>query len=204
MPSLGESVLRGTLGFTLLSVAGFAPWAVAGRWFYRAIGEAGLYVVCAGVFIALSGPLLHRLIIGPGSLLRFYKLFALAFGAYAIAWIAGWMLVRDHAGSLTGLLAGTVLMGWILARAFDAGGATLKVVATLFLLNTIGYFIGGWLEGVAEAIGKPTGVMLAKLLWGVCYGMGLGAGLGLAFHFCQAPARALLAASRQSAGTVAQ
>src|SRR5688572_9196427 len=107
VPSLGSFVQRGIVGFTVLSVAGFAPWAVMGRWFYRNLGETGLYIVCAVVFIGLSGPLLHRLIIGPGSLSRFYKLFGVTFAAYSVLWIAGWMTLRGHPGSLVGLLAGT-------------------------------------------------------------------------------------------------
>src|SRR6185436_11302314 len=31
VPTLGESVLRGTIGFTLVSLGGFAPWVFAGR-----------------------------------------------------------------------------------------------------------------------------------------------------------------------------
>src|SRR5687768_3997476 len=77
VPSLGESVTRGIIGFTVVSIAGFAPWAVFGRWLYRQIGEAGMYAVCAVVFIGLSSPLLHRLIIGAGSLSRFYKVFTI-------------------------------------------------------------------------------------------------------------------------------
>ena len=60
IPSLGDSVRRGVVGFTLVSLAGFAPWAFFGRWFYRNIGEAGLYLICAFVFIGLAGPLMHR------------------------------------------------------------------------------------------------------------------------------------------------
>ena len=138
VPSLEASLLRGIIGFTLVSVAGFAPWALFGRWFYRGVGEAGLYAVCAIVFIGLSGILLHRLIIGPGSLLRFYKLFSIAFAAYSISWIIGWMSLRGAPGSLVGLFAGTAVMGWILAQAFDARGAAIKVIAALFLLNTLG------------------------------------------------------------------
>ena len=61
IPGPTVSLRRGIVGFTLLSIAGFAPWAVLGRWFYRHIGEGGLYGLCALVFIGLSGPLLHRL-----------------------------------------------------------------------------------------------------------------------------------------------
>jgi hypothetical protein len=204
IPSLAASLLRGIIGFTLVSVAGFAPWAIGGRWFHRTIGEAGLYATCALVFIGLSGPLLHRLIIGPGSLARFYKLFAIVFAVYSVAWIVGWMSLRGHVGSVTGLLAGTAVMGWMLTRAFDANGASvmMKVIAALFVLNSLGYFIGGWVEGNVAAwkefslfgvvLGKPARMTLAMLLWGVCYGAGFGAGLGLAFHLCQTGARALL------------
>ena len=201
---LGTSVQRGIVGFTLLSIAGFAPWAIAGRWLYRNIGEGGLYAVCALVFVLLSGPLLHRLIIGPGSFARFYKLFGLTFAVYSILWVAGWMMVRGHPGSVVGLLAGTTAMGWTLACAFDAKARTPKVIAALFVLNSIGYFAGGWIEGAIMGIrqislfgaglGRPAQAMLAKLLWGVCYGVGFGAGLGFAFHFCQEKTREVLRA----------
>ncbi|MDB6172970.1 MAG: hypothetical protein JWL59_2281 [Chthoniobacteraceae bacterium] len=203
VPSLAASLWRGVIGFTIVSVAGFAPWALFGRWFYQRIGEAGLYSVCAFMFIGLSGLLLHRLIIGPGSLIRFYKLFSIAFASYSIAWIVGWMMLHGHPGSLAGLFAGTALMGWILATAFEARGSVLKVIAALFVLNSLGYFLGGWIEGclipmkecsiMGIPLARPAQVMVAKLQWGICYGIGLGAGLGLAFHLCQEPARKLLA-----------
>lgn len=202
IPSLPSSLLRGIVGFTLVSIAGFAPWALFGRWFYRHIGEAGLYVVCAVVFIVLSGLILHKLIIGPGSLSRFYKLFGIGFTVYSVAWIFGWMLIGGHTGSLIGLLAGTTLMGWTLTRAFDARGMLLPVIAALFTLNTAGYFIGGWVEGGLIAMKgfslfgwSPTRSIqttIAMLLWGLFYGIGFGAGLGIAFNLCQTRARALL------------
>lgn len=196
-------IQRGALGFCVVSVAGFVPWAFFGRTLGRAIGEAGLYAVCAMVFVALAGPLLHPLILGRGSLGRFYRLFGLAFTAYSIAWIAGWMLLRGHPGSIVGLLAGTALMGWILTRAFEAPDATLAVITTLFLTNTAGYFLGGWVEGWLMALRplrilgveftRGTQVRTAMLAWGVFYGLGLGAGLGYAFHRCQAAARSRIA-----------
>lgn len=188
VPSLSTSLWRGIIGFTLVSIAGFAPWALAGRWFYRAIGEAGLYVVCALVFIVLSGLLLHRLIIGPGSLGRFYKLFGLAFTVYSIGWMVGWMMLRGHVGSIIGLFVGTALMGWMLARAFDAMSNAMKIIVILFVFNSLGYFIGGWLEGGLLGVNET----VAQLSWGVCYGIGYGAGLGLAFYYCQEKARALI------------
>jgi hypothetical protein len=199
VPSLGASLLRGILGFTIVSVAGFAPWALAGRPLQRSVGEAGMYAVCAITFIGLSGLLLHRLIIGPGSLPRFTKLFGLAFAAYSAAWIAGWMGLHGHRGSLVGLFAGTVLMGAMIAWAFDERRAAPASIAALFVLNTIGYYAGGWMEGkVAKlpnlslaglVVEKDPPITIAMLLWGIGYGIGLGAGLGLAFHFCQKSVR---------------
>ncbi|HVY72192.1 MAG TPA: hypothetical protein VHH73_19825 [Verrucomicrobiae bacterium] len=204
IPGLLQSFIHGIAGFTLLSVAGFAPWAIAGKWLYQHIGETGLYVVCAAVFIGLSGPLLHGLVIGPGSLGRFYKLFAPAFSAYSVLWITGWMLLRGHPGSVAGLLGGTVAMGWILARTFGAE-ETIKIIAALFVLNSLGYFIGGVVEGsvigmkslafFGDPMSKRSQAVTAKLLWGVCYGAGFGAGLGLAFYLCQARVRAWVISS---------
>ncbi|MGV3660037.1 MAG: hypothetical protein ACO1TE_07625 [Prosthecobacter sp.] len=189
VPSLGSSLGRGMVGFTLVSVAGFVPWAVFGRWFRQHGGEAGMYAACAAVFILLTGPLLHRLIIGPGSMSRFYKLFGLSFTLYSVAWIVSWMKLGGHTGGIVGLLSGTAIMGVMMAAAFDAWGSVIKAIAALFVLNSAGYFIGG----VVEAALIKQHALAAKLLWGVFYGLGLGAGLGLAYHFCQERARALLA-----------
>ena len=205
-PALGASLVRGMAGFTVLSIAGFVPWAVFGRALHRSVGEGGMYAVCALVFVALSGPLLHRLIIGPGSLARFYKLFTVTFIAYSIGWIAGWMLLRGHLGSVVGLLAGTVPMGAMMARAFDARDQTWKVIGALFLANAVGYFVGGVLDGWIGSLreGAAPGqrariAMLAHLSWGLCYGLGFGAGLGLAFHQCQSRVRERLGRPVESA-----
>jgi hypothetical protein len=202
VPSLGASIIRGMAGFTIVSIAGFLPWALFGGWFYRRYGEVGLYAVCALVFIGASGPFLHRLMIGPGSLARFYKLFSLSFAAYCVAWIIGWMSLRGHLGSTVGLLAGAVIMGWLLATAFDAQRFLFRIIAALFVLNAAGYFLGGLIE--TSLVRRHE--LVAKLLWGVFHGLGFGAGLGLAFHLCQSRARELLAVEashRQDAGAAA-
>lgn len=206
IPSLGGSLARGTIGFTLVSLGGFAPWMFANRAFYRAVGEMGLYGACALVFVALSGLLLHRLIIGPGSLGRFYKVFTLAFLAYAVAWTLGWMTEGGDTGSIAGLLAGTAAMGLILAQAFGALGQAWKVIAVLFVGNMAGYFAGDWAHNAVGALKdqkvlgfmleRPARVLLARASWGLFYGLGFGAGLGFAFHACQAQARKLLAGLR--------
>ncbi len=187
LPTLAESVRRGILGFTFVSVAGFLPWPIFDQWF-RGLREMHLYAACTAVFIVLSGPCLHRLILGPGSLWRFYKLFTLAFLAYAAVWVGLWMAWRGDAGSIGGLLGGTAVMGAILALAFDAPRAMPAVICSLFILNTLGYYAGGWIEGKLIVDHR----LVAMMLWGVCYGIGFGAGLGVAFHLCQASARARL------------
>ena len=187
LPTRTASILRGIIGFTLLSVAGFAPWPILDLWFRRGT-EAQLYTACIAIFIGLSGPLLHRLIIGPGSLPRFYKLFAPAFIAYAAVWIAFWVWLRGRNGEIAGLLGGTAMMGAILAFAFDAQRSIVKIVAVLFTLNALGYFVGGWFEGKLAVEYR----LSALVLWAVCYGIGFGAGLGVAFHICQARVREAL------------
>jgi hypothetical protein len=192
LPTLGASVLRGIVGFIIVSVAGFAPWPIFERWVHGK-GEIELYIACTAVFIGLSGLCLHRLIIGPGSLSRFYKLFSLAFLAYAFAWVAFWMWLRGNSGVWAGLLAGNVVMGAILAFAFDAQRSAMKIIAALFALNAIGYFAGAWIEG--KLISEHR--LAAMLFWGACYGAGFGAGLGIAFHICQKRVRTLLGGSHE-------
>jgi hypothetical protein len=187
LPKCGASVVRGVAGFTLLSVAGFAPWPILDLWLRRGT-ETQLYISCITIFIALSGPLLHRLIIGPGSLVRFSKLFALAFVADAAVWIAFWVWLRRPGGEIAGVLGGAAAMGAVLAFAFDAQRSLLKIIAALAVPGALGYFAGGWFEGRLAIDHR----LVAMLLWGVCYGAGFGAGLGLAFHLCQARARAAL------------
>ncbi|HYF48681.1 MAG TPA: hypothetical protein VEJ63_04715 [Planctomycetota bacterium] len=178
VPTLAESIARGTIGFALVSLAGFAPWALAGGWFYRTVGEIGLYVLCALVFMIASGLALHRLIIGPRSLLKFYKLFLLAFTLYSAAWIAAWMLIGGTAGSIVGLLAGTAAMAVVLAAAFVAWSRVALLMFTLFTLNAAGYFLGDWAHDWLKG-------RAGMFLWGLCFGLGLGAALGLCFHLCQ-------------------
>lgn len=187
VPTLSSSIVRGIVGFTVVSIAGFAPWPLIDRFVpHPTVTE--LYLACTAVFVGLSGPCLHRLIIGPGSLSRCYQLFTLAFIAYAIGWITCWELRPDDLGGIGGLLAGTALMGAILALAFDHPRAMPKTILALFLLNTAGYYAGGKLEGLLGVSHRHT----AQLLWGACYGIGFGAGLGAAFYFCQERVRTLL------------
>jgi len=188
--SLQKSLVIGIIGFTTVSLLGFLPWVLAGRWFYQNTGEAGLYVVCTCVFIAASGPLMHRLILGPGSLWRFYAVFTIAFLGYAVAWIGAWMILGGHTGSVVGLLLGTAWMGGILSWAFSASKTALPIISALFLLNSAGYFAGGPTDAVILGMEDiiPTDTTrnaLAHISWALLYGVGFGAGLGYAFHQVQ-------------------
>lgn len=208
-PTLRESVLRGMIGFTLVSVAGFTPWVLAGNWFYRNPGELMMYSSCALVFVGLSGLLLHRLIIGPSSLGRFYAFFSAAFLVYSVGWIGGWMLLRGHAGSIVGLLAGTFLMSVFFGMAFEAKQKIVVVSVVLFVTNALGYFVGGWIEGYLHQQKEfgIAGVVLSgaslaifmKYMWAICYGAGFGAGLGIAFFVCQTEVRTLLESQSERA-----
>ncbi|HEY6168913.1 MAG TPA: hypothetical protein VI454_12800 [Verrucomicrobiae bacterium] len=207
----GKSVLRGTIGFTLLGLAGFAPWAMG---LSRALGEGGMYSACAIVFVVLSGPLLHRLVIGPHSLARFYKLFTLAYVSYAVIWCAVWFGLPFKGNDYLGLALGTAAFGWIVASAFGARGAALKIIAVLIVLHALGYALGGWLYSIYKAhslfefigvmLDSPTRSTTARLLWGFGYGLGFGAGIGYAFHVCQEEARALIAASPTTQNPIAK
>jgi hypothetical protein len=101
----------------------------------------------------------------------------------------GWMTLRGHLGSIAGLAAGTMVMACMLVAAFDALRVVVKVFLALFVLNSVGYFVGG----ISEAAFIKHYPLYAKLSWGVFYGLGFGAGLCLAFHICQERARKLLA-----------
>jgi hypothetical protein len=193
--SLGWSLWVGTAGFTAASLAVYALWAFAGRWFYGRLGEAGAYAVWAAVFILLAGASLNALVISPRSLPRFYSLFAVAFAAYALCWSVSWFALRGRAGEWLGSLTGTAALGWILCVAFDAPPPRWRILAVLFVAHSLGYFAGSFLfdffrsetaarmfESFLSRSGRSTA---GKLSWGLAYGIGFGLGLGYAIHTCQ-------------------
>jgi hypothetical protein len=187
---LFQSLLRGSVGFAGVSVGGFAVWAFCGGWLHARFGEIGLYLACAAVFIALSGLALHPLVHGPGSLVRFYKIFIPAFGLYVVAWLAAWFVLRFGPGEWLGSLAGSVVLAVMVGRGLGTSRSLVKVSVVLFVLHSAGYFIGGQsmsrLTGFAEG-GQGGGLIsvLPKLCWGLFYGLGFGAGLGYAFFTFQ-------------------
>jgi len=53
-----------------VSVAGFAPWVCAGRWFHQQVGEVGLYAGCLVAFLVAALVLLPGLLNGPRRISR--------------------------------------------------------------------------------------------------------------------------------------
>src|ERR1044071_6570403 len=173
-------MIRGSIGFGIVSLAAFSVWAFAGRWFQNHLGEAGLYATCALVFVALSGVTLHRLAgNGPGSALRFYGIFIPAFLAYAIASCLTWFMLRFGRGewlaSLFGSVAFVAIMSWRLRNAHRF----LQTSLIVFALHSAGYFLGGQMMHWLLSSNGSTIAVLAKLTWGLLYGLGFGAGIGL-------------------------
>jgi hypothetical protein len=185
-------LVYGSVGGILLSVAGFLPWALAGKALTRAFGEAGMYAVCALVFLAASAPLLHRLLNGSRTLGRFYVLFTAAFIPYSVGWTAGWMALRGHPGSAAGLVIGCLAMAVVLCGWFGRWRQIGFITLALLLFQVPGYFVGGWaygwLGGLAREMASPAMGIIAKLSWGVFFGWGLGGGLALALGRLQHPA----------------
>ena len=179
VPSLRRSLLTGGLGFCLVSLCVFATVAFAERWMYAHLGLYGAYLAWTALFILLGGAVLGLLVVGRWRLPRFYLLFGLAFFAYAAGWVGSYFVLRGAAGEGVGSLAGSLLMGVVLAAGFGVARSALNLSAVLFAAHSVGYFLGSALN---DAIRGSAGM----LLWGGVYGLCLGAGLGAALHFAQA------------------
>jgi hypothetical protein len=128
-------------------------------------------------------------VIGPGRLARFYLLFSVAFVSYAACWVVAYLTLRGLRGELLGSVAGTFLMALVLAGAFGAKKALLRLIPALVMANLAGYFLGRLL--FYGAIGGNLGM----ILYGASYGLGFGAGLGYALFLVQEPIRQRLSTS---------
>lgn len=188
--SLKRSLVIGGIGFCLASLCVFATVAYAERWMYNRLGLLGAYVAWAVLFILLGGAALTPLLIKPRRVLWFYALFSAAFFMYAVAWVGAYFVMRNAAGEWVGSLAGSVLMGLVIAIGFGVLRSALRISAVLFVANSVGYFLGSALN---DSVGGKAGM----LLWGILYGLGLGAGLGVVLYLAQAR-RASRATAEQS------
>jgi hypothetical protein len=178
VPSLGRSLLIGSLGFCSASLCVFATVAYAEGWMYKHLGLLGAYLAWTVLFILLGGGVLGPLVVRRWEMPRFYLLFAAAFFAYAAGWVGSYFVLRGVAGEWIGSLAGSLLMGLVLASGFGVTRSTFSLSAILFVANSLGYFLGSALN---DRVGGTAGM----LLWGLLYGLFLGAGLGAVLHFAQ-------------------
>ncbi|CAN5724992.1 hypothetical protein BH18ACI4_BH18ACI4_05410 [soil metagenome] len=178
VPSLARSLLTGSLGFGSVSLCVFATVAYAETRMYQHLGLLGAYLAWTVLFILLGGGVLAPLVVRRWQAPKFYLLFAAAFFAYAIGWVAAYFVLRGVAGEWVGSLAGSLLMGLVLTSGFAVTRSVFKLSAILFVANSLGYFLG---SAVNDSLGGRAGM----LLWGLIYGLCLGAGLGAVLHFAQ-------------------
>lgn len=180
--SLTSAALTGALGFGAASLVVFATVAYGERWMYERLGLYGAYAVWTLLFIVPSGVALRSLLADPKRQRTFPWLFAGAFFLYAVGWMAGYFMLRrsygEHFAEAVASAAGSALLALALAAGLGALRRFLPIFAVLVVTNTLGYFTGGALYA---ALGRPLGM----LLWGVAYGLFLGAGLGAALYLSQ-------------------
>src|SRR5215470_11890516 len=100
LPSLAKSIVTGAIGFGLVSLCVFATVAFAERWMYQNLGLFGSYVTWIVLFIVLSGAVFGSLVVDRWRLPKFYLLWAVAFFAYAAAWMVAYFTLGHTAGEL--------------------------------------------------------------------------------------------------------
>ena len=178
VPSLARSIATGAVGFCLVSLCVFATVAFGERWMYRNLGVLGSYVAWTVLFVVLSGAVFGSLVVvARWRLPRFYLLWALAFVAYAAAWMVAYFTLGRTTGELVGSLAGSILMAVVLAAGFGTLNAIVKVSGVVFVGNALGYFLGA---AIFESFShSETGMLLFGVLYGLFFGAGIGAALRL-------------------------
>lgn len=181
--SLSSSLLRGSLGFAVVSSAAFAVWALGAGWFQHHGGEGAMYAACCLVFIVLAGLLLHPLVAGPRSIARFYGAFVPTFLAYAAAWCAGWFKLGAGAGEWVASAAGSLAFAVVAALVLGKGRGLVVAALVTFIGHSAGYFAG---EKICY---QSHHSVTSELIWGLCYGLGFGLGIGCTFWAAQAHAK---------------
>jgi hypothetical protein len=138
----------------------------------------GSYIAWILLFILLSGAVFGSLVVvDRWRLPKFYFLWAVAFFAYAAAWMIAYFSLGRTAGELVGALAGSIFMALVLATGFRTLGSLVKLSAVLFVSNALGYFLGA---ALFDTLSEPTGMLLFGVVYGVFFGAGIGAALQLA------------------------
>jgi hypothetical protein len=178
------ALVRGSVGFALVSVAAFAVWAFGGSWFKGHGGDPAMYASVAAVFVILTGLALHPLVQGPRRLGRFYVAFVPAFLAYTAAWCAIYFKLGRGLGEWLASAGGTAAFAVVACFLLGNRRAIPRAALALFLGHSLGYFLGGPIYyGMKGDLGT-----LGRLLWGALYGLGFGAGIGYCFFKAQAKA----------------
>ncbi len=182
-PPLSSHLIAGTWRFTVVALLGFAPWALGGSWFYRNIGEIGLYSVCLAAFLFGALLLLPPLLAGEQRYRRTASSIIPAYTLYAIIWCGCWFALGGKLGEWIGaILGGTA---FVLFCAWRLGRPPALFIACLIFVSVHagGYFAGDaamtWCK--AHAFPKSIGMWA----WGLCYGLGFGVGLGYVVAVCQ-------------------
>jgi hypothetical protein len=178
VPGLGQSLLRGSLGFGLVSLAVFGTVAFGERWLYAHLGRLGSYAFWTLLFVGGAGAMLNLLVIGSRTLLRFYALFTLSFLIYAVTWTAAYFILKRETGEWIGGVCGTVLMALVLCGSFGAFHTLGRAIVAMLFGNLGGYFVG---RLVWTSVPGPAGM----IGWGIIYGLGFGLGLGYALYAFQ-------------------
>src|SRR5689334_5418924 len=178
VPSLARSIATGAIGFCVVSLCVFATVAFGEEWMYRTLGVIGAYVTWALLFVVLSGVVFESLVVVRGRLPSFYLLWAIAFFAYAAAWMAAYFTLGRTTGEIVGSLLGSIAMAVVLAAGLGSLSSTLKLSVVLFVANALGYFLGA---ALLDAYRNETGM----LLFGAVYGLFFGAGIGAALQMVQ-------------------
>ena len=176
IPSLPRSIATGAIGFGVVSLCVFATVAFGESWMYRTVGEFGAYLIWTLLFVVLSGVVFESLVVVRGRFPNFYLLWAVAFFAYAAAWMGAYFTLGRTVGELVGSLAGSVLMALVLAAGLGSLKSATKLSAMLFVANALGYFLG---TAIFDSYPNQTGMLAFGLIYGLLFGAGIGAALNL-------------------------
>jgi len=180
VPSLVRSTATGAIGFCVVSLCVFATVAFGEEWMYRTLGSLGSYLTWTLLFIVLSGVVFESLVVVRGRLPSFFLLWAIAFFAYAAAWMGAYFTLGRTLGEIVGSLVGSVLMALVLAAGLGSLTSTVRLSVVLFVGNALGYFLGA---ALFDSYRNETGM----LLFGAVYGLFFGAGIGAALQMVQQP-----------------
>jgi hypothetical protein len=189
-----HAILNGAWRFALVSVLAFGFWALESKILPRNFGEAWTFAGCLLFFVLFTEIFMVKLVREPDARRKFNRSFLPAFIIYAIVWSAFWFALHSRAGEWLGSALGCAAFAAILGRQLGAKSGYAQVIIFLIATHAAGYFLGGKVFYMARnppdflaSWPKQDIWMLAKFMWGLCYGLGFGAGIGYAFHIFQRP-----------------